>query len=506
MKQLSRCTLVLAVLLVTACGGGGGGSSPSSTDPPPPTSYTVGGTASGLAASGLVLLDNGGNALSVAANATSFTFSTELTSGSAYTVTIQSQPTGETCSVTNATGTVTADVTSVSVNCSSTVSGGGSNVVPMTVGNGPLGGGNDTFNIPYVSVQVCSYPATKCVTIKNVLVDSGSTGFRVMASALTNAGLTLTDMSDPHLPNNTIYECLPFADGYAWGAVASAQLEVGGETASDIPIQVIDDANPQPTNIPGSCTSNGSSLDSVSAFDANGVIGVGVSLQDCGTGCAIDASNDIYYTCTSGGSCSPTALPTTDQIANPVALFATDNNGVILQLPAISANGAAGASGSLTFGIGTESNNAIGSANVITANDNGDFTTQFNGSNLTSSFIDSGSNGMYFNDSSDSSLKTCSSSFGADAADFYCPSSTLSFSAVNEGDNGVEITTAFQVADVGAIANNDFAIDDVAGPAATIKNFGPYFDWGLPFFYGRSVFIAIEGTTVGSNTGPLYAY
>ena len=505
MKQLSRCALVLAVLLLTACGGGG--SSSGTSDPTSSNSYSVGGTITGLTASGLVLLNNGGNSLSVAANASAFAFTSLLSSGSAFAVTIQSQPIGETCSVANGTGTVTADVTSISVSCASTA-GGGSNMVSMTVGNGPLGGNNDTFNIPYVSVKVCNPLATQCVTINNVLVDTGSTGFRIMASVLKSAGLTLSDMSDPNpnLPNNTIYECLPFADGYAWGGVARAQLEVGGETASDVPIQVIDDSTPQPTNIPNSCTKSLSSLDSASAFDANGVLGVGVFLQDCGTACAADASEDIYYTCSASGSCLSTTLPTADQLANPVALFATDNNGVLLQLPAISANGAATASGFLIFGIGTESNNAIGSANVITANDQGDFTTQFNGSALPSSFIDSGSNGLYFNDSSDNSLKTCPSSFGPDASDFYCPSSTLSFSAVSQGDNGVEITTDFQVADVGALSNNDYAIDDVAGPAAPVTGFGAYFDWGLPFFYGRTVFIGIEGTTVGSNTGPFYAY
>jgi hypothetical protein len=33
-----------------------------------------------------------------------------------------------------------------------------------------------------------------------------------------------------------------------------------------------------------------------------------------------------------------------------------------------------------------------------------------------------------------------------------------------------------------------------------------YFDWGLPFFYGRSVFTAIEGQAAGSAVGPYYAY
>jgi hypothetical protein len=32
------------------------------------------------------------------------------------------------------------------------------------------------------------------------------------------------------------------------------------------------------------------------------------------------------------------------------------------------------------------------------------------------------------------------------------------------------------------------------------------FDWGLPFFFGRSVYTVIEGRSVGSLRGPFYAF
>jgi hypothetical protein len=32
------------------------------------------------------------------------------------------------------------------------------------------------------------------------------------------------------------------------------------------------------------------------------------------------------------------------------------------------------------------------------------------------------------------------------------------------------------------------------------------FDWGLPFFYGRHVFVAIEGAPTPGGTGPYWAY
>src|SRR5271169_6611490 len=82
------------------------------------TTYTIGGTVSGLnTGTSVTLLDNGGNALKVTASG-AFTFTTRLASGTAYKVTVSVQPTGEVCTVTNGTGTVgTANVTTVVVSC-----------------------------------------------------------------------------------------------------------------------------------------------------------------------------------------------------------------------------------------------------------------------------------------------------------------------------------------------------------------------------------------------------
>ena len=78
----------------------------------------LGGTISGLTATGLVLA-NGGDVVSVAANATAFSFTNRVTSGSAYGVTILTQPAGQTCTVTNGSGKMgSVDITSVQVSCS----------------------------------------------------------------------------------------------------------------------------------------------------------------------------------------------------------------------------------------------------------------------------------------------------------------------------------------------------------------------------------------------------
>jgi hypothetical protein len=80
--------------------------------------YTVGGSITGLTASGLVLQDNSGDDLTVAATSSSFTFATAVASGAPYSVTVKTQPSGQTCAITSGSGTVgVAPVTNVAVSC-----------------------------------------------------------------------------------------------------------------------------------------------------------------------------------------------------------------------------------------------------------------------------------------------------------------------------------------------------------------------------------------------------
>lgn len=375
-------------------------------------------------------------------------------------------------------------------------SAGGNNVVAVSVGPGPSTAQQDTMNIPTVTVKVCKPGTSTCVSVDHVLVDTGSSGLRLMASVVSSLGLAT--MSDPANSANTIGECLPFADGYSWGAVSTADITIGSESASGLPIHVIDDSSSYSPTVPSDCTSHGTALNSVSSFDANGVLGVGTYNKDCDSYCTAYSDNGYYYSCTSS-TCTGTTLALVDQVANPVASFATDNNGVILQMASIPAAGAKTATGYLVFGIGTQSNNALGSAKVLTANDQGEFTTTFNGATLTSSFIDSGSNAYFF---PDSSLTVCS-----DNTDFYCPSTTQSLTATNQGMNGTTSTVSFQVANADSMSNNYYALSSIAGVASSIEDLGSsYFDWGLPFFYGRTVFTAIEGKSAGGTTGPYFAY
>ncbi len=129
-------TLLAAGFGLTGCGGGGGTVGTSSTGSGSPTTYyTVGGTVTGLTSGAQVtLLDNGGNALAVGAGG-SFQFSAPIASGSQYTVTVGTQPTGQTCTVNGGSGLIAANVTNVSVVCSASTYTVGGNVVALPGGS-----------------------------------------------------------------------------------------------------------------------------------------------------------------------------------------------------------------------------------------------------------------------------------------------------------------------------------------------------------------------------------
>jgi hypothetical protein len=369
----------------------------------------------------------------------------------------------------------------------------GPNVVSVVVNGGPTSTSPDV-NTLFTTVTVCvPGSTTNCQTIDNIQVDTGSYGLRILAPVLT-ISLPVQLASN----GNSLVECTAFADGYSWGPVALADVQVSGESASSVPVQVIGSANF--TNVPAECSSVGMAEDTVAAFGANGIIGIGVFAQDCGPGCTTAVDNGVYYSCTSGSvQCEPTTVPSlSSQVTNPIALFPTDNNGVIIQLPSVPVGGAATASGYMIFGIDTQTNNKSGSQTILTVDPAlGDFTTVFNGQSLTQSFLDTGSNGLFFDDSS---ITACAES---GFTDFYCPTSTLDLSATLQGQNGTSVSESFSVGDAETL-NGDFT----AAPtlAGTFPSSAQTFDWGLPFYFGRTVYTAIEGATTAVGTGPYVAF
>jgi sugar lactone lactonase YvrE len=110
-------------------------------------SYTIGGSVTGLAGSGLVLQDNSGNNLPIGGNGP-FTFSGALMTGVPYSVTVFVQPSSpvQNCVVTNGSGTVAnANITNVQVSCTTVP------VYALTVSSAGTGTGTVTDNLAQIS-------------------------------------------------------------------------------------------------------------------------------------------------------------------------------------------------------------------------------------------------------------------------------------------------------------------------------------------------------------------
>ncbi len=385
---------------------------------------------------------------------------------------------------------------------SNTAAGSVPHAVVVTAGPGPSTA-NPYTNAAFVSVTICvPGSATQCTTVPDVLLDTGSSGLRVLSSAL--GGLPLANMTSG---NATVANCVQYVDlSYNWGPVARADIKMAGELASSVPIQIIADPSLSFPAAPSSCSNGGTAADTVDRLSANGVLGVSSYVYDCAGACAPGTTSNagVYFAC-ADGNCEVTTAALANQVQNPVAAFSSDNNGLSLTLPALPDAGLPSTSGTLTFGIGTQIDNGLGSAVVQTADSSGNITTTFNGRSYSSSFIDSGSNAVYFLDSPTSGLPGCRST-----ALFYCPTTTQFLVATNTGANKQSSPVNFTVANAETLPAPNWVFNDIAGFSS---NGGPqsglpslYFDWGLPFFFGRTVFVAIEGKSTPGGTGPYWAY
>jgi len=381
---------------------------------------------------------------------------------------------------------------------------------PVVVDGQPLINGVYTGapNALYTSIGICVPGTTTCQTVFNVQVDTGSSGLRLRSSALY---IPLTNNKDAS--GNSLANCGRFSDGSVqWGAVQPVDLNIEGEIASSLPVQVIG-GNSIPA-APAGCVSGVITERPPLVPGANGILGIGMRKQDCGAACAASPapSPAAYFSCTAS-QCVPTPVPVANQLQNPVAMFPQDNNGVILQMPGLGDSGTNFIAGSLLFGIATQStgSNFLGTAQIQTPDANGHFTTVYNGVNYTSSYFASGARAIYFPPANTTGLVSCTT---AATAGFYCPPSPVGISTIIKDVNSVSSNIPFSVGNAASLFQLSFgqnrAFNNLTGPTSING-----FVWGLPFFYGRNIFIAIEGqtvttsaltATVTSTTGPFIAY
>jgi hypothetical protein len=362
------------------------------------------------------------------------------------------------------------------------------NSQPIAVTGGP---DNNYANGLFTTVTVCAPGTSNCQSIPNVLVDTGSYGLRLLASSLGTLSGSLPKQTSG---SDTVFECGQFVDSVLWGPVVSADVTLANQTAKSVPVEVIDASS---VPVPAACKAIGPSEEDVSSLGANGILGVGFFIADCGNACtaASTANPGFYYGC-AATSCSVISEALNQQVQNPVALMPNHNNGIVIQLPAV-ANSAATLGGELVLGIGTANNNSPGSAQVFVPDQFGNLQTTFKG-NQYAGFLDTGSNAYFFLDSKTTGIPNCSST----EKGFYCPSSPVSLSASNASSQGGSSTVNFTVVSASQLFSNggDAVFPTLAGPNPAT------FDRGLPFFFGRNVFVAIEGRQTPVGAGPFWAY
>jgi Protein of unknown function (DUF3443)/Bacterial Ig-like domain (group 2) len=381
--------------------------------------------------------------------------------------------------------------TSLTVTAAGT-GGAANNVLSITVNGALCSAGNSAgyVNKPCVSVTVCTPgSATACQTIDDILLDTGSSGLRIFKQALTNTTVALTSVTSG---TGLLAECAQFADGSSdWGPVQLADVLLGNEPAVQVSVHVIDAAF---GTVPTLC---GIPDPNPAAAGFNGILGVGLFSQDCGSHCATSAiPPPIYFSC-KGTACSRTTVPLSDQVTNPVTLLPVDKNGVIVQLPSVPLGGLPSVNGNLILGIGTQANNApSGTVTAYTTNTVGEIITTLSGASYPRSIIDTGSNGLFF---PAPGLPICASP----NATWFCPLSSTAFSAVNAAASGSPSSApiSFQIGHFTSLLSSPNAVfSEIGGPTPGL------FDWGLPFYFGRDVYVGFEGKASRLGVGPYFAY
>ena len=357
------------------------------------------------------------------------------------------------------------------------------NQLIVTVEQDPSLSAYQTVNLPYVTVTICD-ANNHCQAIDHVVVDTGSYGLRVLQSAITNSSVNLA----PELVgSDSVGECTLFLDGFMWGSVNLATVQLNGETATQIPIQVVGDTAVSGISAPPTSCATGPDESNLAGIGGNGILGVGLFTSD----------DQQYYTCTNG-SCTAYGSPVNEylqpaqMVSNPVPYFPVDKNGVTLQMPAVLNGGAMVATGVLTFGIGTHADNSTSGFQWLAADSSGNITVTLQGTTYGASFIDSGSNFYY----------VPLINVPTDGNGNYTPASltTYPLSLTPNAGTVSTVSQSMQVVNPAQIPSTSLAIDDVdinvPGNADA--------DIGMPFFYGKTLDFLINGASTGALTGPQY--
>jgi hypothetical protein len=283
-------------------------------NPPSSTSggvLTIGGTLSGLGSGQGLVLQNNGVTLELVSNGV-FVFSVPAVSGSAYDVTVASQPSNQTCTITGGSGTVGAANVEVTVDCVSATIGGtlkgltAGEIITLSDGTGDSltlmanGGfafpGGVPLATPY-TVSISSQPASQTCFVPNGIgtatlnVDVEVTCESVVSTGSPSQLMSLTGSKTIAVDATSIYWVV-----FDQGTVMKSPLNGGGATVvateQNFPIGIAIDT----TNVYWATLGGGTIMKAPLAGGPSTTIAV-----DQGTpeGIAVDATN-VYWVNGSG--------------------------------------------------------------------------------------------------------------------------------------------------------------------------------------------------------------
>ena len=309
MKSSRALLLGSLALALSACGGGSSSSDSASTSA---TSYTVGGSVSGLTGS-LQLEDNGGESITVSGS--NFAFPTGQSNGSAYAVTIQTQPTGQQCTVSNGSGSVgSSNVTNVSVSCTTlptsftvggTVSGlssGASLVLNNIGGSNQTVSTNGSFSVASsvnagttYSVSVATQPSGQNCTVSNGAGTVGSASVTNIAVACATA----TPPPSSGTPTASISSSTSDATNISTLVLPAANSLLQASYSSGLPLGVlVSPPNGVTSTTTVTCSVSGSATETISIANPTVGISSGDSISMVFNDCSFEAEEAVNGTAT----------------------------------------------------------------------------------------------------------------------------------------------------------------------------------------------------------------
>lgn len=369
------------------------------------------------------------------------------------------------------------------------------NVAEIVIDKGPdsLPESRATTNILYTTIRVCSPGSiTNCLSIDHVLLDTGSTGLRIINSNAIDA-LRLPRM----LYNESLVnECTSFPRGYVWGSINYADVYWAHEIAPKITLQIIANTT---APVPSSCLdfSPPNPIHTVSELRANAIMGIGNMVYDKESDVlGIESSGAGYYSC-SNNSCSHINIPDTSQVSNIIAQFKdkTVTNGYLIQLPEVLESYTDILKGQIVFGLNTKSNNQISTqAKIFRAMPLGYITTIY-ANQVKFGLFDSGTNSIKVTSNTDPVIPVIHGEL--------FPSTPIMLTAQLADFAFAE--PFYNLSDVNFMLISNQQVKPVLPYVGTYGGFSEFL-WGIPFFIGKNVYFGINKATVNNESTPFVGY